>query len=846
MRRMMPRMLVLALLAMAAAPPVDAQHYLSFELDSATIRSSAARTLSDLLAGRIPGLGVTQASGAPGLAPQVRARGALAIVGAVEPLLYVDGILVRDDPYWLGSKPDGHRPSFAWDLPVDEIESVKVVLGQAQGALMEFGAARGAVLVRTRRPAHGETRVRGFVEGSATRETTRYADNVGVGGSTTYPQYPYECTLSEQALGRCVASGEVRRNPLEPASPFRVGRGTRAGVSATGDAPLGVYRGSATFDRDEAVMGPARGERLDVSASWSTAPESRLAVSADARHANSHARFVDWENGVLAPALLSPHTDDSSRVYVERAFLNAQPIHANRTTLGASVRWPFTARLNAHARAGVDRLVRGSRQFSSVPDVVGGGDPSTQEALSGARMDAWSFEAGVGFRHTLLGQRASFQATMFRSHSELRDSASVESRRGSLLAASSSSLRSRLRSTGLSLSERVSAGAAGQRSLTVGMRSTDLAFGEVGIGGGLAHSVEASWDLAGESFFPHSAVRLMRLRAAHGQATDVEAILGLAPYAFSSGTVDLKAHPPRVAESELGLDAAFLDGALTVDARAFKRRATNVIVPLPRGEGVYTIHDRNIVEVKGEELLVAINGRTVGPLRLNASGSISTARDRVVKLYVPAFLATDPHNRSRIIIEEGGSLGDLIVGSLSWEDVNGDGIIDETEIAVTPRAERGRSRPNRLLALSLDVNWRALTAGAVLDAQGGQRAYDTTHEIRCMLAYCAELYDPSTPLAEQARAVAARTIAPAAGALQDGSFTRLREIWVRVALPRRLVPTAVGSASITLAGRQLATWTSFDGPDPEIGVFGGGSLQREAWFGQPVLPTWSLRLDLGR
>ncbi|MHB1297490.1 MAG: hypothetical protein ACYC0B_03080 [Gemmatimonadaceae bacterium] len=103
----MSRMLMLALFVMAAALPLRVQDDLPVVLDSATIRSSAARTLSGLLAGRIAGLSVTQASGAPGLAPQVRVRGAVGLVGAVEPLLHVDGVLVRDDPYWLGPKPDG-------------------------------------------------------------------------------------------------------------------------------------------------------------------------------------------------------------------------------------------------------------------------------------------------------------------------------------------------------------------------------------------------------------------------------------------------------------------------------------------------------------------------------------------------------------------------------------------------------------------------------------------------------------------------------------------------------------------------------------------------------------------
>ena len=126
-------------------------------LDSATIAGSPARTLADLLSGRVPGLNVTYTTGAPGFAPEITARGSSSRYGPGRPLLYVDGVLMREDPHQLGlgEALDRQVPAPAWSLPTSEIAEVEVVLGPAAGTLLAFGAPRGAVMVRTRRGGGG-------------------------------------------------------------------------------------------------------------------------------------------------------------------------------------------------------------------------------------------------------------------------------------------------------------------------------------------------------------------------------------------------------------------------------------------------------------------------------------------------------------------------------------------------------------------------------------------------------------------------------------------------------------------------------------------------------------------
>jgi hypothetical protein len=53
--------------------------------------------------------------------------------------------------------------------------------------------------------------------------------------------------------------------------------------------------------------------------------------------------------------------------------------------------------------------------------------------------------------------------------------------------------------------------------------------------------------------------------------------------------------------------------------------------------------------------------------------------------------------------------------------------------------------------------------------------------------------------------------------VQDGDFLRLREVSLAFTLPERYVaPLRASGATLTLAGQNLALWTKYPGPDPEV------------------------------
>jgi len=138
-------------------------------------------------------------------------------------------------------------------------------------------------------------------------------------------------------------------------------------------------------------------------------------------------------------------------------------------------------------------------------------------------------------------------------------------------------------------------------------------------------------------------------------------------------------------------------------------------------------------------------------------------------------------------------------------------------------------------------------ASLTLDYRAGQRLFNEAAFYRCRYGTCRAAVDLRTPLAEQASAVI--IFQPTTGYFEDADYLKLREISLSFSTPPKLAAALrARAATITLAGRNLATWTGYSGGDPESGSYGtivpgwpriiadGGAL--------PVPHTWTLRLQL--
>jgi len=126
-----------------------------------------SQSTEDLLQGRIAGALVERNSGAPGGGVQVRLRGASTLIGESEPLWVVDGVVMSNVSIsanlgGLISRTDSGEDSPVnriADLNPNDIERIEILKGASAAALYGSRAANGVILVTTKRGQPGQVRI---------------------------------------------------------------------------------------------------------------------------------------------------------------------------------------------------------------------------------------------------------------------------------------------------------------------------------------------------------------------------------------------------------------------------------------------------------------------------------------------------------------------------------------------------------------------------------------------------------------------------------------------------------------------------------------------------------------
>src|SRR5690606_16100404 len=84
--------------------------------------------------------------------------------------------------------------------------------------------------------------------------------------------------------------------------------------------------------------------------------------------------------------------------------------------------------------------------------------------------------------------------------------------------------------------------------------------------------------------------------------------------------------------------------------------------------------------------------------------------------------------------------------------------------------------------------------------------------------------------------------------IQHASFAKLREITVSYTLPSNLISSAFGdkvsAVRLEASGRNLYTWTNYEGLDPEVSNFGNQNINRSQDVA-PYPPSRSFFFTLG-
>ncbi len=844
--------------------------------------------MADALNARGGGVLVTPSSGTTGGGARIRIRGANSVSLSNEPVIIVDGIRVASEASSNTVGVGGQVPSRINDINPDDIESYQVFKGPAAAGSYGTGAANGAIRYRTKRGSPGPTRWTAFVEGGGFPYFKDWPDNVFGFDPTKSVAVPaeralrYGCTLPRVSLGQCTQGGGlVMLNPLRDDSPFRNGSRQQFGASMSGGSDQTTFYVSGDVEEEDGIYRTSSAKRYNFRANITNRPSDKLELAITTGYVSSDLRLPDNDNnalGFLGSGLLGG-SDTLRRgwgfLLPEESYkiITNQGVERFTSSVAADAHpWSF---LTARAVIGLDVTNRlDARTFP--PNQV----PFNATTLEGSRtansVAQYNYTANVSAtaRFELSPTITSLTtagAQYFRERSQTVFAS------GRKLAGGTTSLSGigiptvsesnvEAKTFGLFIEEQI--GVSNRIFFTVALRGDDnSAFGK-NFDFITYPKIGASWVISEEGFFPGGLVSSLRLRGAYGasglQPGTTDALLFFDPVAVTADNADVVAFqignlgnpdlkPEKSREVELGFDAGLFDDRFRLVFSYYDKASRDALInrPLAPSLGVTNAQFFNLGEVSNKGVEIELSGRLLN--RPNALWDFTFSawgnRNRLIDLgtdFLGADIPPIVFGNQRHV--EGYPLGGYWGRKIqSFNDANSDGIITSTEVTLDPTfSYMGTPYPTQGATLSTGITLgRRVRISGLLDYRAGHHLDNLTAAFRCGLNICPEINDPTTPLERQAEAVASVFLGSPQGYIEDADFLKLRELAVTYYFPASVAGRFGASGmSLTVAGRNLATWTGYSGFDPEVNGQGQANFSTRDFLTQPPVRFFTARVNV--
>ena len=866
-------------------------------INADAIPKAAINNLSDLLSSRAPSVTVTQTSGTTGGGSRIRIRGSNSVSLTNEPIIIIDGVRANSDPGGSTISVGGQNPTRIDDLNPAEIENIEIIKGPAAAALYGTAAANGVVQITTKRGLSGKTRWTAYADAGSLDEITEYPGNYQQIGITSTGARVSRCSLLLQSDGTCTPKADSLRvyNPLEDNSPFVTGYREQFGASAAGGVNLLQYYLGADFSREQGVYPNNMARRVNLRTNLNAELNSRLTAAARIGYGSNRLDLPQNDNndqGPLGNGLLGRDPLTSANggylFYPKAVFEQITTTQSvDRLTGGLDARWEPMSWLRVSGVTGIDFASR-TDQSITPPGLIPEPD---RRAIGNATSNPYSLytytnnlnaTASYGLTSDLTAQTAvGAQYVAERVRGTQAFGEGLAGGTGSVGGTTSGFAVAAQNSDVITIGGYLQQQLAWRDKvfLSGAVRGDDnSAFGQ-DFSFIYYPSASVSWVIGEESFFPQQDwLSSLRLRAAYGQSgqrpgfrnaitfftavavkragSDVGAVQLGAPV----GNASLK--PEKSAEYELGFDAGFLNDRVSIEGTYYDKTTDDALIlrNLPPSSGAAARYE-NLGKVTNKGIEGILNARLFDGrnLQFDLAVAASKNRNKLVRLGQDVdtiFFGLGANNGDFIQRHaEGHPLGGYWQRPiLGFDDANDDGIIGADEVTLGDDAIfLGQPLPQTEMSITPSLTFlKFFRAQGVLNYRGGFKVYNSTAQFRCaVFLTCRAANDPSVGLEEQARAMASARAnfgldASDAGFVEDGTFWKLREVSLTAMAPsswaRRL---GVSDLSLTLSGRNLATWTDYTGFDPEINFNGTSNFSTAEFLTQPQVRYFTARLSFG-
>lgn len=857
------------------------------EVSSATVEAS--------LQGKIPGAIISDNSGAPGGGMQVRLRGVTSInAKRSQPLYVVDGIIISNDaiPSNLTaatqstSRQEDDPVNRVADLNPEDIESVEVLKGPSAAAIYGSKASAGVIIIETKHGTEGEPRI-------DISQRFGYSDLSNTFGSRTFDTEEEAVAVFGDVASQYYEQGRTFDN--EEALAGRNDLNHETSLSVAGGTEAGSYFFSGLWQNNEGIIANTGAEKQSVRANANTRKgKVNLTVSTNVVH-NEAARgvanndnsqtsyymvlqgtpnFFDLRKNGDGQFPVNPFIGNGSNPLQTAALSDVNEdvwrgVGGLNLSVAAATGDVHSLRLTADA--GVDAFQQENELF--FPPALHFEDVDGQPGTSLlTKSDNVNFNTNVNAIHT-------YRPGGF----ELTTSVGTQFERQDLNIARTTSRNLTAGFPNIDAGTQIQVGERTEvvEDFGVYLQEELLAFDErlfLSASGRLDQS-SSNGDPDDIFFYPNASAsyRLtdlggifqeVKLRAAFGQTgnqpkfgqkfTDLSSsnIEGIAGVTVGNQAGDSNITPERSSEFEAGVDATMFSGRATFTATYYRQQITDLILErqLAPSSGFNTQFFQG-GELRNQGIELSLDASPVAgeTFTWNSNTTFSLNTSEVTELPVPAFRPTGfGASLGMPQVEEGEPVTQIV------------GTAGDTVVKI------GNTSPDFQMGFSNNLTFGSLRMHSLVEyKQGG----DIIHLTQLLYDISQNSPDFEVPEGEEPQPVTEchpdcygqERVGSAFGGVegfldgfargytQSGTFVKLRELSLTWRMPESVrrglsgvLPLPVESLSLTATGRNLLTFTPFEGLTPEVSNFGNQQVGRNIDVAPfPPSRTFWVGVDVG-
>lgn len=369
-------------------------------------------------------------------------------------------------------------------------------------------------------------------------------------------------------------------------------------------------------------------------------------------------------------------------------------------------------------------------------------------------------------------------------------------------------------------------------------------------------SFSLGWRLSEEPFLKNTSISNLKLRGGWGQTGNQEipskitqplftaSVSGTTSYPLDNGTSYVPgitysrlANPDIQWEvstqSNVGLDFAFLNGALSGSVDVFKKVSGNILLeiipsdPVQPASSVWANVANMEINNSGVELDVDYKLTTAGGWKYNVGGNLTLIKNEV-------------RNSPYTVIQSGGASGSGLTsatingyvngqpigtfflkdftgiddkGASTYRDTDGDGIVSDKD-----RISAGSALPSTQYNFFGNVSYKGFDLALQFNGVSGNMIYDNTANnsfYKLKISKNNNVIPAAYALAKESTSNAAPV---STRYLKDGAFLRLNNTTLGYSFDTQKlgIKKWISSARLSVTGQNLWIKTAYDGYDPEV------------------------------